>query len=391
MEINKQNKKNTEIALLIHCARKEITEEQLYKIQSLTNSDVSWELFLGLVFKHGVATLVYTNLSKHFSQHVPESILSQLRSYFIINAQTNLALFKELLNTLAFLKRHNIVGVPFKGLISAELIYKDLSLRKCGDLDILVKETDFPRARQLFIDQGFFRTLSDQAEIDYLQSGLFHEERKLSIDLHYGIPPKSLFIKVNKLLANQAIISIHDKKIKTLSLIDMFLVICINATKEYWGQKLYQYCDINEFLLAHKDMDLGLVVKRAEKLRCKRMLYTALLVTHEIYNTPIPSSLHKLINSFEPVQPVKDELLKQIFPDDINYQSLRGELFVLKTEKEYFLRLMDKFYIRMLFNLPKILAPNNKDFETFNLPNRMYLLYYLFKPFRVIVSRIRKS
>ena len=370
MHSNNHNKKHTEIDLLILCATKEMSVEQSQRLQEIIASEIRWDIFINLVFLHGVATLVYRNLNQCCSPHVPTEILSKLRHHFIINAQTNLSLFKELLNSTALLEQHDISCIPFKGLISAELIYKDLSLRKCGDIDILVRETDFKRAKQLFINEGFYQTLSDRAEIDYLQSGLFNKTRQLSIDLHYGIPPK---------------------QISTFSTIDMFLVICINATKEYWGQRLYQYCDINEFLLAYKELDFNKVINRAKELRCKRMLYTALLVTKEIFNTPIPSNVLTLIDSYSPVHPVKDELLKQIFPDDINYQGIRQKLFVLKSEQNFFMRLTDKFFTRMLFYVPKTLAPNKNDFAALDLPTSWHALYFLLKPVRVLITRTSKN
>ena len=389
MTLYKQNKKQPEVDLLIHCARKEVPEHQIHHIQKIFEAEINWELFIALVFNHGVATLVYRNLNQHFSQLVPDPILTQLRNHFIINAQTNLGLFKELLNTINFLKKHNVACIPFKGLISAELIYKDLSLRKCGDIDILVKETDFRRAKQLFVDEGFSQTLSDQAEIDYLQSGLFSENRKLNIDLHYGIPPKSSLIKVNKLFKDATSLSIHNKQINTFSRIDMFLVICINATKEYWNQKLYQYCDINEFLLTNNDIDLNLIVKRAKNLRCKRMLFIALLVTNEIYDTPLPEI--KGINDIEPIQAIKQELLKQIFPDDIYYENKRYNMFILESEEEFFTGIMDSFYVRAMSKIPKLLTPNKNDLELIKLPQNLYPLYYLLKPFRVLISRTWKG
>lgn len=389
MALYKQNKTKSEVDLLIHCARKEVSEYQLDQIQKLFEAEINWEIFINLVFNHGVATLVYRSLNQYSSQVVPDPILAQLRNHFMINAQTNLSLFKELLNTIDFLKQHNITCIPFKGLISAELIYRDLSLRKCGDIDILVRATDFRHAKQLFINEGFIQTLPDQAEIDYLQSGLFNEDRKLNIDLHYGIPPKSSLIKVNKLFKDTTCLSIHNKQINTFSRIDMFLVICINATKEYWNQKLYQYCDINEFLLTNNDIDLNLIVKRAKNLRCKRMLFIALLVTNEIYDTPLPEI--KGINDIEPIQAIKQELLKQIFPDDIYYENKRYNMFILESEEEFFTGIMDSFYVRAMSKIPKLLTPNKNDFELIKLPQNLYPLYYLLKPFRVLISRTWKG
>jgi len=377
-----------EINLLLCCARYELSKSQLYLAKEIIDKKINWDLFTKLTFDHGVVPLVYRHLSKHFNTYLPDANRASLRNYVMANTQSNLGLLRELFKITELLKNNNIQSIPFKGLIVAELIYRDLSARKCGDIDIFVKQDDFYKAKNLFLLQGFEQTLSDQTEINCLQSGLFHESRQVKLDLHFGLPPKVVGIKVSKFFKKVSNLSIGNKNISTLSEIDMFLVLCVNATKEYWNQKLYAYCDIQTFLEKRKNMDWNAIIKRADSLRCKRMLFIALLVTHEIYGIPDSPYIVDKINSIHKIKSVKNELIQQLLPKDAaNFTSIRGQFCCLGSEQAFFTSLMDTTVIRMKYRIPKFLTLNVRDLSVLRLPRNLFFLYYLIKPFRVLFKR----
>jgi len=385
-----------ETRLLICCAQTELNEKQLILANELIDQKIDWDLFTKLIFKHGLVPLVYQNLNKHFSSHLPENNKTTLRQYLMASTQSNLAMLRELFNIIALLKNNSITCIPFKGLIVAQRIYGDLSVRKSGDIDILVKQDDFKKAKNLFLDEGFEATLDEQAEFDYLQMGLHHKTRKISVDLHYGIPPKqvdihtSKFFNIHNSIHNYATISIGNRSINTFSDIDMFLVLCVNATKEYWNQSLYRYCDIHEYITKN-EINWDLLEQRAISLNCKRMTYTALLVCHEIFGLPDTDNIVKKLNSVVEIKQVKNELLQQLLPIYVeNFKSVRGTLLVLKSETEFFASLIDTNWSKLKFNYPKLLAISLRDQTFIQLPKKYYFIYYLIKPFRVIIKKCRE-
>jgi len=387
-----------ETRLLICCAQTKLNEKQLILANELIEQKINWDLFTKLIFTHGLVPLVYQNLNKHFSSHLPENNKITLRHYLMASTQSNLAMLRELFNIITLLKNNGISCIPFKGLIAAQRIYGDLSARKSGDIDILVKQDDFKKAKNLFLDEGFETTLDEQAEFDYLQMGLHHKIRKISVDLHYGIPPKQADIQASKFfnesnhnsIYNNATISIGNREINTFSDTDMFLVLCVNATKEYWNQSLYRYCDIHEYIIKN-EINWDLLEQRAISLNCKRMTYTALLVCHEIFDLPDKNKIVKKLNSIVEIKRVKNELLQQLFPIDVeNFKSVRGQLLVLDSETEFFSSLIDTNWSKLKFNYPKLLAISLRDQTFIQLPEKYFYLYYLIKPFRVMIKKCRE-
>ena len=86
---------------------------------------------------------------------IPREVQDRLRSYQMNLAVRNLGLTGELMRVLRLFAEHRVLALPFKGPTLAQFAYGDVALREFGDLDLLLQESDFPRARSLLVDQGY--------------------------------------------------------------------------------------------------------------------------------------------------------------------------------------------------------------------------------------------
>jgi hypothetical protein len=66
------------------------------------------------------------------------------------------------------LESYEIPAIAYKGPTLAVSAYGNLSLRQFGDLDILVQDRAYERARQLLIKQGFRDHCSGSAQSNYV-------------------------------------------------------------------------------------------------------------------------------------------------------------------------------------------------------------------------------
>jgi len=340
-----------EEALLLHCANRSLPPAGIAEAENLLQ-EVNWERFLQLSYQHGVAALVFRRLNSHFLALTPEEVVADLRRYAILNTQNNLGLLHELVNTVDLLREQCIKFAVFKGLVTAELGYGDISIRRCNDIDILVTGADHPRVKALFLSEGFERTMSSKSEFLCVQSGLWHKGRMLKIDLHWGIPPRELGIEVNPILQNGSSITLAGKVIPTFAKEDMFIILCTNATKEFWQQQLYAYCDISEFLQRHTDMNWKLIVTRARLLRCERVLLAALSIVKALFNSPLPAEIDARVTANASVQRVVCELLYQLFDHKIAYSAeSRGgrRLYYFRSPSDYFSTLIDNRVARLTY------------------------------------------
>ncbi len=87
MDLYTNNLKNEE-KLLIQLSRKELSSNNLsYINESLGKYDIDWEYLYKISESHRVTSLIYLNLSKHFSESISESYLLKLKQHYIENTK----------------------------------------------------------------------------------------------------------------------------------------------------------------------------------------------------------------------------------------------------------------------------------------------------------------
>ncbi|NJN13538.1 MAG: nucleotidyltransferase family protein, partial [Richelia sp. RM1_1_1] len=144
-----------EIELLLSCLNPDINDAITERIKTLVKQNIDWQYLTQTADRHGVLSLMYSRFNSICPEAIPEPILNQWRKNFQAVAQRNLFLTGELVNLLKLLKQQNIVALPYKGPILATLIYKNVALRRFGDLDIIVQQKDIFAVRELLIAQGY--------------------------------------------------------------------------------------------------------------------------------------------------------------------------------------------------------------------------------------------
>ena len=374
--------------MLLLCARTRMPEDVVAQAQILAQT-LDWARFEHLALDHGMTALIYPNLRQYFMDQVPDEILSRFRRDAIDNTQSNLGLIRELHGAIQQLSSQGIGYAAFKGLTISQAVYRDFSKRKCGDIDILIQKKDFRRAKALFIGQGFEPVLTDEIERLCLQSDLWHEKRRVQVDLHWGIPPAQLGIRAERLMTNRSTLEIGGMPVSVLSREDMLIMTAVNAVKEYWNQSLYPYCDLHEFLRGDMAPDWELLFTRADALNCMRPLEVALRMVKELYRyDDFPALVQERISGESPTELVARELLQQIFEKKGHAGGIipfieHGRLYYFDTAKDYYLSLMDTNFLRFKYSLQKYARPNEADKRLIRLPGRLYFLYYVLRPVRL--------
>ena len=102
-------------------------------------------------------------------------------------ARSNLLRTGELVKCLNLLQSQGITAVPMKGPVLAASAYGSLVLREFNDLDILVRERDVTRARDILIAEGYCPTYhlppsQDGAVIAIAREYKLYDERRDKTD-----------------------------------------------------------------------------------------------------------------------------------------------------------------------------------------------------------------
>ena len=360
-----------EIELLLCCTRTQIDTATAERIKILIQSKIDWAYLIQTATRHGVMSLLYQSLSTTCPEAVPKTNLAQLCDYSHINAFHNLLLTKELLKLLTLFESHSIPAIPFKGPVLAVSAYGNLSLRQIGDLDILVRERDYHKAKELLLDQGH-RMLYDRGHEECaLEAQLWHEEKEVSVDLHYGIQPKHLQLNSEIFLENLQSLSCVGTRIQTFSPETHLLILCVNGQKDSWNQ-LRRVCDVAALISSHPQMNWESLTEQARRWKVERILDFGLVLANTLLKAPVRASVLSSVKQAPLIKWLTTQWGKNLFssPDS------QPHPFYLWATLLY----QGQLYRLIIFWL----TPNETDQAFLPLPRTLHFLYYLIRPIRLV-------
>jgi hypothetical protein len=364
-----------EIELLLCCTQTHIDSEIAERIRTLLQQDIDWAYLIQTAAQHGIMPLLYQSLNTTCPEAVPKANLAQLRDYFHSNAFHNLFLTKELLKLLNLFESHSIPAISFKGPALAVSAYGNLSLRQISDLDILVRERDYHKAKKLLLDQGHRMLHDSEHEARCLQAQLWHEEIKVSVDLHYGIQPKHLQLNSEIFLENLQSLSCVGTRIQTFSPETHLLILCLEGEKEGWNQ-LSRLCDVAALISSHPQMNWESLTEQARKLKVERILDFGLVLANTLLKAPVPASVLSSVKQAPLIKWLATQLGKNSFSEP---DSQRHPFYLWATAL-YHLSVSEGQLHRLLYWL----TPNEADQAFLPLSRTLHFLYYLIRPIRLV-------
>jgi hypothetical protein len=156
---------------LLLLARGELTAAERDRAERLLAQPLAWPAIAGWAHEHGVLPAVARNLRRLGWPHVPEAVRKKLEAAERLNAIRNRLLARGLETVLRRFVEAGIPVIPLKGVALAELLYGDVGLRVCADLDILVPRSAVPSAFRLLLIDGWEQTdrlRVEPSEVDFL-------------------------------------------------------------------------------------------------------------------------------------------------------------------------------------------------------------------------------
>lgn len=282
-----------ELALLLCCARTKVGSEHAERIRNLLRGAIDWQYLIGAAHTHGVLPLLSRSLHASCSDAVPKVILDQLQRHFHANAFHNRFLAKALLKLFALFETQGIHAIPYKGPVLAAVAYGDLSLRQFTDLDVLIHKSDFAKAKELLIAQGYQPEFTNTQETSLLQFhyhlGFVRGDGKVPVELHWGLTWRywSFPLEFERLWAHRGSVGLEGRTISSLPAEDLLLILCVHGGKHWW-ERLMWICDIAELVQAHRQIDWQRLLEQARSWGGKRILLLGLFLANDLLGTDLP-------------------------------------------------------------------------------------------------------
>ena len=373
-----------EARLLLDCSRTQLDPDIAERIARVLQYDLNWSYLIRAAFWHGVLPLLYYNLKRVCADAVPSSSLHKLQTAFQSNTVHNFSLAAELIKILRFLEDEGVIAVAFKGPTLAALAYGNIALRQFCDLDVLVKEHDFLKAKDLFLARGFrpWQDLTPSEEMQHFRSNhaytLVRAQDGLRVDLHWRITQEryAFGLDVESLWRNMTRTSFGGKDVLGMSAEDLLLVLCIHGSKHCW-ERLAWVCDVAEMIRASQGLRWDEILEECETLNIETPVLLGLRLAHDLLDAPVPISVMLKVRKDRGVEVLSRQLKRQLFleiPEKLGPVEKTAMLLRMRS------RVLSKTPY-LLYRFRTLFTLNERDFDVLRLPVFLRFVYY---PLRLI-------
>lgn len=343
-------------------------------------SEQDWLELLDLAAWHVVVPAFARGIAASGLQ-LPSAAAARLHDTLRDIAQHNAVLAMEMVRVCRGFAAADVPVLTFKGVATALQLYGSLAGRSAGDIDLLVAEADFDRAVSLLVEHGY-----EQRDIypPSLQASLWNGQRRVSIDLHWGVPPARFGFHTFPLWQQAQRLNVLGAAVSTLSPEHALLVLAINVVKEPWPPPLHQLVDFAQVVSCRDTLDWDVVAREAKALGCQRILAVTMTVIHRLWRIEPPLPLAKLHPTPLQLARCVDEILVQLHHAGPGDGTPRPRLF--RRWADYHGQLQDDLVERLQRIAWRVLEPTPADRAWLPLPASFDVLYWLLRPLRVLTQ-----
>ena len=281
--------------LLVLCARTAVSEFARVEIADLACDGINWDLVWQMSKVHGVALLVYRNLAAICPATIPSAIHEAYRRHNQATTLMNNVLAKELVALLDALAAKGVTAIPFKGISLAQVAYGDLSMRQCGEIDLIVEQGAVSQARKVLWSHGYQPVSADSdAETE---SREFHQvflkrNGMVTVNLQCGLTRHHTRFRLDRsaLWGRLKPIGLPMKSVMGLCPEDLLILLCVHGTTHAWTQ-LKWVCDVAELVRRKPALDWSRILFQANEWGCRRMVLLGLAMAQNLFDSALPRTV----------------------------------------------------------------------------------------------------
>jgi len=209
---------------------------------------------------------------------------------------------------------------------------------------------------------------------------------KSFLDVHHQITqgPGRISLK-EKTWQNRCTVELLFREIQVLSPEHSLLTLCIHGTKDQWNS-FRILADIAHLISRHPGLNWRTLVSDAEEIGCLRMLWVGLQLSRQVcgLKLKLPGEVPELIRKDRKVGKLASKYLHQLLI--IERTGKTGKLY----ETFALINSMDSFGPRIKYLGYFAFSPTPLDWKFIKLPEFLYPLYYLVRPFRMLFKLVSR-
>lgn len=373
--------RSPELQLLIDCClQKEVS----------VPSDLDKALFIDLVKQHRVVHQVYARLST--LKPYTDELLPTLEKVKQRATKRMLALSTTLIQIQTAFAKSGIDVLSFKGPTLSVLAYGDVNSRFSRDLDLLVSENQIDSVQQILLQLGFYRVYPDfplsprqqrYFVSSYDQMVFVRKKPHTVVELHWRLfQNKNLFdVAFKELCERKTEVSVGNCTNYTLPPEELVIYVAAHGAKHKW-EKLYWLLDFYR-LCKGLNVDWQAVLNTAEKQDLKAVVLQAIVLCRTVFEQEFLSSIKLDEQQCSRVQILVSEGLSGITDRSAAYGWLSSTVRSLRYRM--------KLKSGLRYRLGYFHGISVNDFKLIGLPDLLFPLYFLLRPFSWMWRIISRS
>jgi hypothetical protein len=199
--------------------------------------------------------------------------------------------------------------VALKGPTMAHTVYPDPSWRPFGDLDLLVRTTDWRRALDVLIDLGFERRLPEPRpgfDERFGKAAVHTNGDGVEIDLHRTlvVGPFGLWARPDELFRRAVRFELGGRTLRRLDDTALLLHACMHATLGWHPPLLWTLRDVAQVAWSGR-VDWNELADLAQRWRLRAVVRHALLTASETIEVSLPTEAGPWISTEPPRREVR--------------------------------------------------------------------------------------
>jgi hypothetical protein len=276
--------------------------------------------------------------------------------------------------------------------VLAAYAYGNVALRWFGDLDILVRRKDVPRATEVLASLGYqsqYRMTKQQeaAFMRYERQYPFMRDDGCAVELHWTVAPwpVSFLLDPEHLWQHTTMVALGGGTVWTFGPEDLILTLCVHGSAHLW-ERLGWICDLAEIVrTASRELDWNRLLIRADTHNIKRMVFLGLVMTNELLGTELPERILREARLDRTVGALALEVREQLFLD-AEPQEVHEEA----AGWRFHWRMMERLRDKIRYCVHRTTAPNSMDWELMPLPAVLFSCYRVLRPIRLLARLGRR-
>lgn len=376
---------NSNLCEMLCAIARQPTRLGTLEIAAFAKNINDWDALLSLADEHRVLPLLFSRLCG-LEQLVPESPRKSLKKGYDRNAFQSFANAAELISVLETFDHEKIPAIPFKGVALGASVYRNLTIRPAGDLDILIRFADLLRATAILLGRGY------ELKTDVLANGLpayphcyeYHFERPedgMVVELRWRLELFPTRFRSDLGLGwawpGRRTVNLAGAQVPAMSPENNLLMLCMHGSKHCWSRLIW-ICDVAQLLFAEPALNWSEILRDAKRFGLHRALSLGILLAQRVSGAPVPAAVLKHFESDAVTRNLAQHIQENLFvaPGSTPRGAVPYNLQMLGFRDR----------VRLLLSLD-LFRPNERDERLLRLPKSLQSLYYLIRPFRVLWDR----